>query len=62
MNPTFAKTLEEYGLRFDIEEVFLDEKSGGYQIQTSELATPEATFAPDPDPGHCHPSRGSVLD
>ena len=40
--PTDAKTLDEYGLRFDIEESFLDEKSGGYQIHTSELATPEA--------------------
>ncbi len=40
--PTDTKTLDEYGLRFDIEEAFLDEKSGGYQIHTSELATPEA--------------------
>jgi hypothetical protein len=40
--PTNAQTLDEYGLRFDIEESFLDEKSGGYQIHTSELATPEA--------------------
>ena len=40
--PTDAKTLDEYALRFDIEEAFLDEKSGGYQIHTSELATPEA--------------------
>jgi Transposase DDE domain len=40
--PTSAKTLDEYGLRFDIEESFLDEKSGGYQIQSSELATPAA--------------------
>jgi hypothetical protein len=40
--PTDAKTLDEYGLRFDSEESFLDEKSGGYQIHTSELATPEA--------------------
>jgi hypothetical protein len=39
--PTDAKTLEEYGLRFDIEEAFLDEKSGGFQLQTSELSTPE---------------------
>jgi Transposase DDE domain len=39
---TSAQTLGEYGLRFDIEESFLDEKSGGYQIHTSELATPEA--------------------
>jgi hypothetical protein len=40
--PTDAQTLDEYGLRFDIEEAFLDEKSGGYQIHTSELTTPEA--------------------
>jgi Transposase DDE domain len=39
---TSAQTLDEYGLRFDIEEAFLDEKSGGYQIHTSKLATPEA--------------------
>ncbi len=40
--PTDAKTLGEYGLRFDIEEGFLDEKSGGFQLQTSELSTPKA--------------------
>jgi hypothetical protein len=40
--PADAKTLDEYGLRFDIEENFRDEKSGGYQLQTSELATPQA--------------------
>ncbi len=40
--PTNAETLDEYSLRFDIEESFLDEKSGGYQIHTSQLATPEA--------------------
>jgi hypothetical protein len=28
--PTDAKTLDENGLRFDIEESFLDEKSGVY--------------------------------
>jgi len=39
---TTIRTLQEYGLRFDIEETFLDEKSGGFQLQTSELATPEA--------------------
>jgi hypothetical protein len=39
---TSAQTLDEYGLRFDIEEAFLDEKSGGYQLHTSRLATPEA--------------------
>ncbi len=40
--PTDAKTLDEYGLRFDIEENFRDEKSGGYQIHLSQLTTPEA--------------------
>jgi hypothetical protein len=40
--PTNGETLGEYGLRFDIEESFLDEKSGGYQLHTSQLATPEA--------------------
>lgn len=39
---TDARTLGEYGLRFDIEEAFLDEKSGGFQLQTSELSTPQA--------------------
>jgi hypothetical protein len=40
--PTDAQTLDEYGLRFDIEGSFRDEKSGGYQLHTSQLATPEA--------------------
>jgi len=39
---TSRQTLDEYGLRFDIEETFLDDKSGGFQVQTSELQTPEA--------------------
>jgi Transposase DDE domain len=29
------KTLEEYGLRFDIEENFLDDKSNGFQLEDS---------------------------
>src|SRR6266496_3065313 len=40
--PTDVRTLDEYSLRFDIEETFRDEKSGGYQLQTSRLATPDA--------------------
>ncbi len=40
--PTETQTFNEYRLRFDIEESFLDEKSGGYQLHISELATPEA--------------------
>ncbi len=39
---TSQQTVTEYGLRFDIEETFLDDKSGGFQVQTSELQTPEA--------------------
>jgi hypothetical protein len=40
--PTDVKTFDEYGLRFDIEETFLDEKSGGFQLESSELATTDA--------------------
>jgi len=40
--PTDLITLDEYGLRFDIEETFLDEKSGGFQLESSELETPDA--------------------
>ncbi len=39
---TRRQTLDEYGLRFDIEATFLDDKSGGFQVQTSELQPPEA--------------------
>lgn len=33
--PTSSKTFEEYGLRFDIEENFLDDKSNGFQLESS---------------------------
>ena len=33
--PTDMKTLQEYGLRFDIEENFLDDKSNGFQLESS---------------------------
>jgi hypothetical protein len=33
--PTELKTFEEYGLRFDIEENFLDDKSNGFQLESS---------------------------
>ena len=32
---TDVKTVEEYGLRFDIEENFLDDKSNGFQLEDS---------------------------
>jgi hypothetical protein len=32
---TDVKTVEEYGLRFDIEENFLDDKSNGFQLEES---------------------------
>jgi Transposase DDE domain len=36
------KTLEEYGLRFDIEEDFLDDKSNGFQLEDSMIRCAEA--------------------
>jgi hypothetical protein len=33
--PTQLKTFEEYGRRFDIEENFLDDKSNGFQLESS---------------------------
>jgi hypothetical protein len=35
--PTDLTTFDEYGLRFDREELFLDEKSANFQLETSEL-------------------------
>jgi hypothetical protein len=33
--PTSVRTFEEYGYRFDIEENFLDDKSNGFQLESS---------------------------
>ena len=35
--PTTLQTFQEYGLRFDIEELFKDEQSSGWNLQTSEI-------------------------
>jgi hypothetical protein len=35
--PTDLHTFDEYGLRFDLEENFLDDKSAGFQIEASEI-------------------------
>lgn len=35
--PVGLSTFDEYGLRFDIEEGFLDFKSGGFQLESSQL-------------------------
>ena len=35
--PTDLHTFDEYGLRFDLEEDFLDDKSAGFQIEASEI-------------------------
>lgn len=35
--PTSLHTLDEFGLRFDIEENFLDDKSAGFQLEASEI-------------------------
>jgi hypothetical protein len=40
--PTEAKTFEEYGLRFDIEENFLDDKSNGFQLESSLIRSAHA--------------------
>jgi hypothetical protein len=40
--PTAVPTLDEYALRFDIEEGFLDDKSGGFQLESTQLDDPEA--------------------
>lgn len=35
--PTDLHTFDEYGLRFDIEESFLDDKSAGFQLESSQI-------------------------
>jgi hypothetical protein len=39
---TDVTTLDDYALRFDLEENFLDDKSNGFQAEASELTTPAA--------------------
>ena len=40
--PTDVKTLEEYGLRFDIEANVLDDQSNGFQWESSLIRSPKA--------------------
>jgi hypothetical protein len=40
--PTGVETLDEYGLRFDIEENFLDDKSNGFAVEASQLDDAQA--------------------
>jgi hypothetical protein len=40
--PTALSTFDEYGLRFDIEENFLDDKSSGFQLESSLIRSAEA--------------------
>ncbi len=40
--PTSMITFEEYGLRFDIEENFLDDKSNGFQLEASLIRSADA--------------------
>jgi len=35
--PTSLETLDEYALRFDIEENFLDDKPAGFQLASSQI-------------------------
>jgi hypothetical protein len=39
---TDLTTFDEYGLRFDLEENFLDDKSNGFQVEATRLNTPAA--------------------
>lgn len=40
--PTTLQTFREYGLRFDIEENFLDDKSNGFELERSQLRSAPA--------------------
>jgi len=40
--PTQVTTFDEYGLRFDIEENFLDDKSNGFQVESSLIRSADA--------------------
>jgi hypothetical protein len=40
--PTDLATLDEYGWRFDLEENFLDDKSAGFQIESSQIQDEQA--------------------
>jgi len=40
--PTDVQTFAEYGLRFDIEENFLDDKSNGFQLESSLIRSAKA--------------------
>jgi len=40
--PTDRDTFDEYGRRFGIEENFLDDKSNGFQLESSQLDCPQA--------------------
>jgi hypothetical protein len=40
--PTSLETFREYGLRFDIEENFLDDKSNGFQLEASLIRSAQA--------------------
>lgn len=40
--PTTLETFDEYGLRFDIEENFLDDKSNGFQLEASQIRSSKA--------------------
>jgi hypothetical protein len=41
-DPTDLHTFDEYGLRFDLEENFLDDKSAGFQLESGEIRDAEA--------------------
>jgi len=41
-DPTDLHTFDEYGLRFDLEENFLDDKTAGFQLESGEISDADA--------------------
>ncbi|WP_217650533.1 transposase [Spirulina major] len=60
--PTNLQTFREYGLRFDIEEAFLDDQSSGWNLQKIRTALRLRSVSPLVPPrgrdALCHGSRG----
>ncbi len=53
--PTTLQTFREYGLRFDIEESFLDDESNGWNVQKSHIRSAQAFET------MVHPSASNAL-
>lgn len=56
-DPTDLHTFDEYGLRFDLEENLLDDKSAGFQLESGEIRDANALL-PRTDFGDRHTLSG----